>query len=58
MNGIDLQIHVLRVCDRQLKKLPPLARISVLKMLLDAVDESEAQASTKADKTLPLPGVG
>jgi hypothetical protein len=40
MTGIDEQIHVLRVCKKQLDKLAPMAQVSVLKMLLDAVDES------------------
>jgi hypothetical protein len=47
MTGIDLQIHVLRVCDRQLKKLDVASRLSVLGMLAE---------THGADKSPPPPG--
>ena len=35
MTGIDLQIHVLRTCNRQLCKLTVSERLTVLKMLTE-----------------------
>jgi hypothetical protein len=39
MTGIDLQIHVLRTCNRQLKKLTVSERLTVLKMLTECADK-------------------
>jgi hypothetical protein len=53
VTGIDLQIHVLRVCSRQLEKLSTSGRLSVLKMLTETTVEDGQKPEPLGQTVIP-----